>query len=376
LLKRNIVSISSLLLAAVILFFIYIEKFPQKIQPVEKKGLSVSVLVLEPQTTSFNYQLPGRISPYRQSQVRPQIDGIITARLFKQGARIKKGDQLYQIDDAQYRAALNSAIADLKGAEANGKAVEAKTKRYEFLIKINAVSQQEYDDVKAQFDQAKAAIDIAKAAVDLAQVKLDYTKVYAPISGQISRSLVTEGTLVTSNQEQNLATITQLDPIYIDMQQSGTDALYLRSRMIRKKTIPVKLSIEQDSEVTYPQEGVLKFSEVTVDESTGSIVLRAVIPNPDSILLPGLFVRASIDLGSEKVILVPQRAAVRTPEGSLMVWIVDEKKQAQIRPIKIEQAYQDNWIVADGLKQGDQVIVEGYIKTTPGTLVSPIPWNK
>lgn len=337
---------------------------------------AVAVLELKPQRITFTRQLPGRVSPYRQSQVRPQVDGIITERLFEEGADVEKGQQLYQIDDARYKAALNSAKADLASASANVKTVEARAKRYEELVKINAVSEQEYDDVKAQFDQATAAIAVAQAAVDVAQVNLDYTKVYAPISGRISRSFVTEGTLVTANQAQFLATITQLDPVYIDMQQSGSEAIYLRSRMMGKETVSVHLMLDEKTGMDYPHEGSLKFSEVTIDETTGSIALRALIPNPDSLLLPGLFVRATLDLGQDDVLLVPQRAAIRMPEGSLTIWVVDEEKKAQQRPIEVEQAYGDSWIVTDGLKVGDTIIVEGYQKVAPDAPVSPMPWEQ
>ncbi len=337
---------------------------------------AVAVLELKPQTIRFTQQLPGRISPYRQSQVRPQVDGIITARLFEEGADVEEGQQLYQIDDARHKAALNSAKADLASARANVKTVEARAKRYEDLVKINAVSEQEYDDVKAQYDQATAAIAVAQAAVDVAQVNLDYTKVYAPISGRISRSFVTEGTLVTANQAQNLATITQLAPVYIDMQQSGSEAIHLRSRMIGKEIVPVHLILDDKTGKDYPHEGTLKFSEVTMDETTGSIALRALMPNPDGLLLPGLFVRAMLDLGQDDVLLVPQRATIRTPEGGLTVWVVDEEGKAQSRPIQVEQAYKDNWIVTDGLKADDTVIVEGYQKVGPGAPVSPVPWQK
>lgn len=337
---------------------------------------AVAVLELKPQTVTFAQQLPGRVSPYRQSQVRPQVDGIITARLFEEGADVEEGQQLYQIDDARYKAALNSAMADLQSAEANLKTVEARAKRYEELVKINAVSEQEYDDVKAQYDQAMAAIAVAQAAVDVAQVNLDYTKVYAPIAGRISRSFVTEGTLVTANQAQFLATITQLDPVYVDMQQSGSEAIYLRSRMMGQEAIPVHLTLDDKTGKDYPHKGTLKFSEVTVDETTGSIALRALMPNPGALLLPGMFVRATLDLGKDDVLLVPQRATIRTPEGGLTVWVVDGEGKAQPRPIQVEQAYKDSWIVASGLKTGDTVIVEGYQKVGPGAPVSPVPWQQ
>ncbi|TNE84122.1 MAG: efflux RND transporter periplasmic adaptor subunit [Gammaproteobacteria bacterium] len=337
---------------------------------------AVAIIELQPQTVSFTHELPGRIQPFRQSQVRPQVDGIITERLFEEGVDVARGQQLYQIDDARYKAALNSAKADLASARANVKTVEARARRYEDLVKINAVSEQEYDDVKAQFDQAIAAIAVAQAAVDLAQVNLDYTKVYAPISGRISRSFVTEGALVTANQSQHLATITQLDPVYVDMQQSGSQALQLRARMAGKGAIPVNLVLDDETGKEYSQEGTLKLSEVTVDETTGSITLRALIPNPDGLLLPGLFVRATLDLGEDDVLLVPQRASVRTPEGGLTVWVVDENDKAQPQHVQVEQAYKESWIVRSGLKVGESIIVEGYQKVGPGASVSPTPWKR
>ncbi|MAE51843.1 MAG: efflux transporter periplasmic adaptor subunit [Micavibrio sp.] len=344
--------------------------------PAERPPQAVSVLELETTKIRYDYSLPGRISPFRQSQVRPQVDGIITERLFEEGADVKKGQQLYQIDDARYKAALNSTIADLKSAEANVKAVDARAKRYKDLVKINAVSEQEYDDIVAQLDQAKASVAVAQAAYDLAQVNLDYTKVYAPIDGRISKSFVTEGALVTANQSQHLATITQLDPVYVDMQQSGTEAMHIRTRMIGQDVVPVTLVLDEKTGQSYGKEGMLKFSEVTVEETTGSVALRALMPNPDGILLPGLFVRATIALGEEDVILIPQRAATRTPDGKLTAWIVDEQNRAQPRELKVDHAYEDNWIVTDGVKEGDRVVVLGYQKIGPGMVVAPTNWKQ
>lgn len=343
--------------------------------PMQSSGVPVSALEIKTQSVNFKHELPGRISAYRQSQIRPQVDGIIIKRLFEEGADVEKGQQLYQIDDARYKAALNSAIADLKSAEANVKTVDAKSKRYEDLIKINAVSQQEYDDTKAELDQAQAAIAVAQAAVDLAQVNLDYTKVYAPISGRISRSFITEGTLVTANQSINLATITQLDPAYIDMQQSGSEAMKLRARMVGMDNIAVTLILDEDTNTAYPHKGNLKFSEVTIDQTTGSITLRALIDNPDGLLLPGLFVRANLDLGQSEVLMVPQRATIRNADGSLSVWVIDANNTAQVRPIEVEQTYADNWVVKSGLEAGERVIVEGYQKIKAGAAVSPSPWK-
>lgn len=335
---------------------------------------SVAVLTLEKQKVTFTHELPGRITPYRQSQVRPQVDGIITERLFEEGATVEKGQQLYQIDDARYRAALNSAIADMKSAEANIKSVEARAQRYKDLVKINAVSEQEYDDVTAELDQAKAAVAVAQAAVDVAQVNLDYTKVYAPIAGRIGRSIVTEGALVTANQSQYLAIITQLNPVYVDMQQSGASAMQLRARLVGKGSTSVKLVMDDNKNTQYAHEGTLKFSEVTVNETAGAITLRALFPNPDSVLLPGLFVRANLNLGEDTVLLVPQRATIRSPDGSISAWVVDANNKAQPRNIKVERAYKDSWVITEGLSVGDKVIVQGYQKVGPGSVVSPSPW--
>jgi membrane fusion protein (multidrug efflux system) len=341
------------------------------------QAMPVSVLTLEPQQISVSHTLPGRVSAFRQSQVRPQVNGLIIERFFEEGAKVEKGQQLYQIDDARFRAALASAEADLKSARSTINSIEARSRRYEELVKIDAVSRQEVDDVKAQLDQANAAVAVAKAAVDVAKVNLDYTKVYAPISGQIGRTLVTEGALVTANQEQPLAVITQLDPVYVDMQQSGGEAMALQqARLEGQQSVPVTLMLGENNQIAYPEVGSLKFSEVTIDETTGSITLRAVIPNPDGVLLPGLFVRAKMDLGEKTALLVPQRAATRTPEGALTVWTVDENNQGQPRPFQSSGAYEDNWIVTGGLNQGDSLIVEGYQKIQPGMAVVPQPWTQ
>lgn len=341
------------------------------------QAASVAVLEIQPQKIVYTESLPGRITPYRQAQIRPQVDGIVTQRLFEEGADVKKGDQLYQIDDARYKALLNSALADLKSAQANIKSTEARAERYKDLVKIKAVSQQEYDDAVAALDQSRAGIAVAEAAVAIAQVNLDYTKVYAPIDGRIGKSLVTEGALVTANQTQNLAVITQLDPVFVDMQQSGSEAMQLRARMMGQDVIPVQILMSDDAKAeAYPHLATLKFSEVTIDETTGSIALRAQAKNPDALLLPGLFVRAILQLGEEEALLVPQRAATRTPDGGLSVWVVGEGNKAQMRQIKTSGAYNSHWIVTEGIEAGDNVIVEGYQKIGPDAPLNPTPWKQ
>lgn len=335
----------------------------------------VSVLTVKKQTINMTQSLPGRISAFKQSQIRPQVDGIITARLFEEGGDVEQGQQLYQIDDAPYKAALASTEADLKSAQANVTSVRAKAKRYKELVAVNAVSRQEYDDAMAALDQANAAIAVANAAVDVAKVNLNYTKVYAPISGRIGKSIFTEGSLVTANQQEPMAVITQLDPVYVDMTQPGAQAMKLRSQIASQDNIPVQLVLD-DMDAPYTHKGVLKFSDVTVDETTGSVALRAVFPNPDSLLLPGLFVQASVSLGAQTVMLVPQRAAIRGADGTMSVWVVSAGNKAEPRPIVVAQAHEDQWIVTSGLNEGDTIIMEGYQKVGPGSVVSPSPWTK
>lgn len=342
----------------------------------KKPPLEVSVLTLQLTSMSDRQSLPGRVVPFRQSDVRPQVDGVIMERMFEEGEKVTKGQQLYKIDDARYKALLNSAQADLASANAAVHSVAARLKRYEQLLPVNAVSKQEYDDVKAEYDRAQAAILVAQAAVDLAQVNVDYTKVYAPITGQIGRSFVTEGALVTANQAQSLAIITQLDPIYVDMQQSGSgsEVTDLRRRMRDQHMIPVRLVLEgQSGEEHYKQEGVLKFSEVTVDETAASIAIRALFPNEEGTLLPGMFVRAVMDFGTTDALLVPQRATTVTPDGRMKVWVVDDENKVHQRFITATRAHENSWVATDGLSAGERVIVEGYQKTADGAQVNPVP---
>jgi len=341
----------------------------------QRPATPVSVITLKAQPVVHEMILPGRITPSRQSQVRPQVDGVVTERLFEEGAQVEKGQQLYQIDDARYRAQLNSAIADVKSAQANLKTLEAKANRYKNLIKQNAVSQQEYDDVIAQKEQAQAAISVAEASVDVAKVNVGYTKVYAPISGQISRSYVTEGTLVTTNQAQQLATITQLNPIYIDMQESGSAILTLRQTMRSKGSMPVELTLDEVTGEKYPHTGSVKFSEVTVDESTGSVALRAEMPNPEGVLLPGLFVKGHVITGKESALLVQQRATTRQTDGSLSVYVVTDNNQVEGRALKIGKIYRDQYVVKSGVSEGERIIVTGYQKVKPGAMVNPSEWQ-
>jgi membrane fusion protein (multidrug efflux system) len=340
---------------------------------------AVSTLLLEEQSITLSHSLPGRITAYRQSDVRPQVDGIVTLRMFEEGAEVEKGQQLYQIDDTRYKAVLSSAVADLRSAQANLKAVRSRTNRYEELLKSNTISRQEYDDAVAALGQAQAAIGMAQAQVDLAKIDVDYTKVYAPISGRISRSFVSEGALVTANQAQVLATITALDPVYVDMQQSAGEQVLteVHTQLPGDASVPVQLMLERrNGESRYTHTGYLKFSEVTMDQTTGATTLRAQIPNPEGYLLPGMFVRAVLDLGEVQGLLVPQRATTRTAQGELVVWVVDNERKARRRIIKADSAYQDRWVVSAGLKAGETIIIEGYQKVQDGQQVANADWTK
>lgn len=339
------------------------------------QGISVSILNLSEQNITLKEILPGRVTPHKQAEIRPQVSGIIIQRLFEEGADVEKGQQLYQIDDKSYHAVLASKQADLISARANVKSVKAKTARYKNLVKINAISKQEYDDVIAQLDQARAAILVAQAAIDIAQINMDYTKMYAPIAGRIGKSVVTEGSLVTSNQTQSLATITQLDPVYLDMNQPGVEAMRLQNLISKKNKIPVRVIIDSMNRIFHSQVGVLEFSDVSIDQTTGSFALRAIIPNPDYTLLPGLFVHAELDIGEQNVLLIPQRATVRGTDGRLSVWVVSKDNKATSRAVVVGSAYKDQWIVKSGLSIGEDIVVEGYQKLSPNAVVVPSLWN-
>ncbi|OJX70257.1 efflux RND transporter periplasmic adaptor subunit [Magnetospirillum sp. 64-120] len=347
--------------------------------PAGPPPVEVNVLTLVPKTVPLSTELPGRTSAYRVAEVRPQVSGIVQKRLFEEGSQVKAGQQLYQIEPATYQAALQSAQADLVKARASLKSVEAKAERYADLVKINAVSKQEYDDIVASLDQAKAAILVAQAQVDTARINVGYTKVYAPIDGIIGKSSVTEGALVTANQTTQLATITQLDPIYVDVSQSSSDLMRLRQAMaagqVQKGSAdqaPVTLTLDGSTQA-YPHAGQLKFSDVTVDPSTGAVQVRAVFPNPDKLLYPGLFVRARVEQGArDGAVLVPQRALVRNADGSASVWVVGDDNKVTPRPVVTKQVVGDSWLIDQGVSGGERIVVEGLQKIRPGAEVRPV----
>ena len=336
----------------------------------------VSVVTVERQAVPLSTELPGRTSAYRVAEVRPQVSGIVLKRLFEEGTDVKAGQQLYQIDPSTYQAAVQSANADLAKARATLKSTEAKAVRYADLVQINAVSRQDYDDVVATQDQARAQVLVAQAALETARINLEYTKVYAPISGRIGKSSVTEGALVTANQTAALATITQLDPMYVDVSQSSAELMRLRQAVAAgtvqqgEAQAAVRLIVDGAGK-PYAQDGKLKFSDVTVDQSTGAVQLRAVFPNPAGELYPGLFVRARVEQGTrDNAILIPQQALVRNPDGSAAVWVVGADNHVAPRPVTVGTAVGDKWLVDTGLEAGDRVVTAGLQKIRPGAEVS------
>ena len=336
---------------------------------------AVTVVTVQTESVPVTAELPGRTSPYLVAELRPQVSGIVKQRLFKEGSDVKAGQVLYRIDPATYQAAYDSARANLARAEANLEVARLKAGRYAELVKIEAVSAQANDEAQAAQKQAQAEVGAAKAALDKARVDLDFTRVSSPIAGRIGRSTVTAGALVTSNQAAALATVQQLDPIYVDLTQSSTELLGLKRNLDSGKlqraagnTVPVKLVLEDGS--LYGAEGRLAFSEVTVDQATGSVTLRAVFPNPRGELLPGMYVRARLTQGVNRdAVLVPHAAVSRTPRGEAQVMVVNGEAKVEVRSVKAEQSVGDKWVVTGGLAAGDRVIVEGLQKVKPGATV-------
>lgn len=339
----------------------------------------VGVITIQPQQVALTTELPGRTAPQFIAEVRPQVGGIIKKRLFIEGSDVQAGQVLYQIDPATYQAAFASAKASEARAEANLIPARLKEERYKDLVKIKAVSQQDYDDAYAALKQAEADLAATRAAVETARINLAYTKITAPIAGRIGRSTVTDGALVTASQTAALATIQQLGSMYVDVTQSTAELIKLKQNlangaMKKSRSALVKLLLEDGS--AYPLTGTLKFSEVTVDQSTGSVTMRAVFPNPKQTLLPGMFVRAILEEGVDAhAILVPQRGVTRTPKGDATVMVVGAEEKAEPRPIKVIRTVGDNWLVGDGLKTGDRVILEGLQKARPGTPVKAVPFG-
>ncbi|GAA61381.1 solvent efflux pump periplasmic linker srpA [Pseudoalteromonas sp. BSi20652] len=346
-------------------------------QPSAPKAVPVGVITLKSQALTLKKELPGRISAFQIAEIRPQVSGIIQSRLFTEGNRVEQGQGLYQIDPATFKANLAASEAAVARAEASISSSKSKASRFAELLKIKAVSQQDFDEADSAYKQAKAELLTAKAQLQSAKINLSYSHVYSPISGQISKSNVTVGALVSANQSTALATVTQLDPIYIDLTQSSNELTKLK-KLITSGDLTVDSTSQTDVELTmedgsiYPHKGVLQFSEVTVDPSTGSVILRAKFPNPEKLLLPGMYARASIVEGVKAgAILVPQRGVSRNSKGEPTAMVVSKDNTAQSRVLKVDRTIGANWLVSDGLADGDKLIVEGLQKIRPGAPVSP-----
>ncbi|AJB72601.1 efflux RND transporter periplasmic adaptor subunit [Enterobacter hormaechei] len=334
----------------------------------------VSVHIVKSAPLAVTTELPGRTDAYRVAEVRPQVSGIILHRNFTEGSDVKAGESLYQIDPATYQAAYDNAKGELVKAQAAANIAHLTVKRYVPLVGTQYVSKQEYDQAVATAQQADASVVAAKAGVESARINLAYTKVTSPINGRIGKSSVTEGALVTNGQSTALATVQQLDPIYVDVTQSSSDFMRLKQQTSLQKGDTSSVELLMENGQPYPLKGTLQFSDVTVDESTGSITLRALFPNPQHMLLPGMFVRARIDEGTQPdAILVPQQGVTRTPRGDATVLVVNEKNQVESRTVVAPQAIGDRWLITEGLKNGDRVIISGLQKVRPGVTVVAIP---
>jgi len=340
---------------------------------------SVTVVDLHAGRVSLTTELPGRTSAYRVAEVRPQVNGVVLKRLFKEGDLVAAGQQLYQIDPAPYEATLESARAALAHARAAVTAAKLTEERYAALVEAHAVSRQDYDNAAATLQQDEADVTSGQAAVRAAEINLAYTKVYSPISGRTGRSSITEGALVTVNQATSLVTITQLDPMYVDLTQPSATLVRLKReltagqiRRVDANQAPAQLLLEDGSQ--YERPGTLEFSEVTVDQGTGSVTLRAIFPNPQGLLLPGMFVRATIEEGvRESAILAPQQGITHASDGTATALVVGTDGKVEKRSVELDRAIGDEWLVTKGLAVSDRLIVAGRQRVKPGMDVSVRP---
>jgi len=341
----------------------------------------VAVVTVTNEPIVLTTEMPGRTSPYLISDVRPQVNGLILKRLFTEGSDVKQGQQLYQIDPAPFEAALDNAAAALGRAEAILPALRSRVDRFKQALADKAVSQQDFDDADSALKQAEADAAYWRASVESARINLEYAKVVSPISGRIGKSSVTDGAIVTAYQPIPLATIQQLDPIYVDVSQSATEFLRLQRRLdagllSQSGTNFNKVELYLADGTKYSEEGTLQFRDVSVDPTMGSVILRMVFPNPKSILLPGMFVRAVVKEGAnERAILVPQQAVSRDPRGNPLVMVVNGQGQVEQRPVGLERELGDQWLVSSNLAAGDRVIVEGKQKVRPGVPVNAVPFD-
>ena len=345
---------------------------PQQPAPV------VKTLTTELVSVPNAVELTGRARAHAEAEIRPQVTGIIKERLFKEGPLVSRGQALYQIDADEYAADVRSAEAALARAQASANVAKETAKRFADLAKINAVSQQEYDQAAATAQEAEADIALQKAALDRARIDLARTRISSPIAGRIGRSSVTQGALVTQNQTETLANVLQIDPIYVDLTVSSNRVLNMRRQIASGRvaskgidTVPVNIILSDDT--TYPLQGELEFSEINVDESAGTVAVRALVPNPDGIILPGMFVRANFVAGMyENVITLPQSVVSRTPTGEASVMVVKDDNTIEQRAIQVEQYNDNSWIVLDGLEEGERVAVSNLQNLRAGVIVDPI----
>lgn len=347
----------------------------QQQQQGQQRAAQVDVMTITPESVNLTTDLPGRTAAYRVAEVRPQVSGVLLERTFEEGTFVEKGQQLYQIDPAVYEAEVASAEAEVESAKAVLRSSELRYKRFKELLGESAVSQDEFDSAEATYFQNKAAVSVADAKLKNARINLEYTKVNAPINGIIGRSNFTEGALLTASQAEPLVTINQLDPVYVDINQSSKQFMKLqadiqsgRIQANEKGNAPVRLKLNG---LDYDQQGELLFSEVSVDEDTGAILLRAEFPNPDKTLYPGMFVRAKVSEGTIKSgILVPQSAVTRDPRGRPYVMLVTDEKKVEQRMVTTERALEGDWLIADGLQAGDTIVTSGLQKIRPGATVA------
>lgn len=334
----------------------------------------VGVVTLQAQPVTLSTELPGRVAAVETSEVRPQVSGIIRKRLFEEGSIVQAGQVLYEIEDAPYRAALGTAQGNLATAQANIRSTQLQAERYQRLLPIKGISQQDADNAQASAQQARATVQAQRAAVDAANVSLGFTRIRAPITGRIGRSLITAGALAQTGQADPLATIQRIDRVYVDVTQAAADLLNLKEAMrtgqLSRSAARVQLILPNGK--AYPIDGELKFSDVTVDPSSGSVTIRATFPNPDGTLLPGMYVRARLAQGtSPQAILAPQQGITRNDHGDAVALVVNSQNKVEQRQIVTGQAVGDKWVVTSGLKPGDKLIVEGQLMLKPGEQVQP-----
>lgn len=341
----------------------------------------VSVIQAASETVTLTTELPGRIHPMREAQVRARATGILLKRHFEEGAAVAAGDLLFEIDPLPLQAALNSAKAELARTEASLKEAQARASRYKELVEINAVSKQQLDQAMADLGEREAELLARKAAVETAELNLGYTKVTAPISGRIGKALVTEGALVSATEATQLAVIRQMDPVYLDVTQSSTELLKLRRAMENGSIASVspgqaKITLILDDGTRYAHAGKLLFSDVSVDPTTGMVTLRGEVPNPKNVLMPGMFARAELAQGTiADAVIIPQRTVARGAGGHDSVLVVTPENKVELRTIEIGREMGTKVAVARGLKAGETVIVEGSQKAPPGSTVKPVPFN-